>query len=155
MGGGTTIVEAVRMGFRAIGIELNPVPWFIVKMALAPASINDLNDAFTRLKERTVPWSRRSLHETLSRLYQTDAPFYWNDGAEAIDVRQLIYFTHTGLNQPFALIRHARNWYRSLPTTSSQRRLRAFASIPIAPALRAERNSIGKSNLPHSSPIRD
>ena len=86
MGGGTTIVEAARMGFRAIGIELNPVPWFVVKMALAPASIDDLNDAFTRLKERIVTWSGKSLDETLSQLYQADPPFCQTDGSEVIDL---------------------------------------------------------------------
>jgi putative DNA methylase len=46
MGGGTSIVEAVRMGVRPAGIELNPVPWFVVKMALASADTSDLGDAF-------------------------------------------------------------------------------------------------------------
>jgi len=75
MGGGTTIVEAVRMGMRPIGIELNPVPWFVVKMALASADTSDLDDAFHRLEERTVPWSGHCLSETLSSLYETTAPF--------------------------------------------------------------------------------
>lgn len=31
MGGGTTIVEASRLGCNVTGIDLNPVAWFIVK----------------------------------------------------------------------------------------------------------------------------
>jgi len=31
MGGGTTVVEALRLGCKVIGIDLNPVAWFIVK----------------------------------------------------------------------------------------------------------------------------
>ena len=31
MGGGTTVVEALRLGCRVIGIDLNPVAWFIVR----------------------------------------------------------------------------------------------------------------------------
>jgi len=31
MGGGTTIVEALRMGCNVIGSDLNPVAWFTVK----------------------------------------------------------------------------------------------------------------------------
>jgi putative DNA methylase len=31
MGGGTTVVEALRLGCKVIGADLNPVPWFIVK----------------------------------------------------------------------------------------------------------------------------
>ncbi|MBW1717203.1 MAG: DUF1156 domain-containing protein, partial [Deltaproteobacteria bacterium] len=31
MGGGTTVVEPLRLGCKVIGIDLNPVAWFIVK----------------------------------------------------------------------------------------------------------------------------
>ena len=75
MGGGTTIIEATRLGSVPVGIELNPVPWFVVKMALAPASTKDLDDAYTRLEKRIVPWSGKSVAETLSNLYATQPPF--------------------------------------------------------------------------------
>ena len=75
MGGGTTIIEATRLGSVPIGIELNPVPWFVVKMALAPASTKDLDDAYARLEKRIVPWSGKSVAETLTNLYATQPPF--------------------------------------------------------------------------------
>lgn len=75
MGGGTTIIEAVRMGIRPIGIELNPVPWFVVKMALAPADVAAFDAAVKRLEDRPVAWSGKTLSETLTGLYQTEAPF--------------------------------------------------------------------------------
>jgi hypothetical protein len=31
MGGGTTIVEALRLGMQAQGVELNPLAWFVTK----------------------------------------------------------------------------------------------------------------------------
>jgi adenine-specific DNA methylase len=31
MGGGTTVIEALRLGCHVTGIDLNPVAWFIVK----------------------------------------------------------------------------------------------------------------------------
>ncbi len=31
MGGGTTIVEALRLGIKPIGIDINPVAWFVTK----------------------------------------------------------------------------------------------------------------------------
>ena len=52
MGGGTTVIEATRLGVAPIGIELNPVPWFVVKMALAPASIKELDGAYARLEQQ-------------------------------------------------------------------------------------------------------
>jgi putative DNA methylase len=76
MGGGTTIVEAARMGIRPIGIELNPVPWFVVKMALAPADVLALDSALKRLEERPIAWSGKTLSETLTELYENDAPFH-------------------------------------------------------------------------------
>lgn len=75
MGGGTTVVEATRLSISPIGIELNPVPWFVVKTALAPASPGTLDEAFARLEKRTVPWSGKALAETLSDLYETAPPF--------------------------------------------------------------------------------
>lgn len=31
MGGGTTVVEALRLGCRVIGVDINPVAWFVTK----------------------------------------------------------------------------------------------------------------------------
>jgi hypothetical protein len=35
MGGGTTIVEGSRLGMQMLGVDLNPVAWFVVKTELA------------------------------------------------------------------------------------------------------------------------
>ena len=35
MGGGTTLVEGSRLGFQVVGVDLNPVAWFVVKNELA------------------------------------------------------------------------------------------------------------------------
>lgn len=80
MGGGTTVIEAIRLGITPIGVELNPVPWFVVQMALAPASLEDLDAAFARLAKRTVSWSGKSIEETLAQLYQTDPPYFLETG---------------------------------------------------------------------------
>ena len=75
MGGGTTVVEASRLGAAPIGVELNPVPWFVVKVALAPASVQQLDTAFAQLAERIVPWSGKSVAETFAGIYKTQPPF--------------------------------------------------------------------------------
>ena len=74
MGGGTTVVEALRLGCRAIGIDLNPVAWFIVKTEVQPVDLDALRDSFERLALRTVPWSGKPLRETLLSLYRTECP---------------------------------------------------------------------------------
>lgn len=74
MGGGTTVVEALRLGCRVIGIDLNPVAWFIVKTEIEPVDLDELRAAFNRLTERKVEWSGKPLRETLLDLYKTKCP---------------------------------------------------------------------------------
>jgi putative DNA methylase len=73
MGGGTTVVEALRLGCRVIGIDLNPVAWFIVKTETEPVELDALQAAFDRLAARPVAWNEgRPLKETLFNLYKTE-----------------------------------------------------------------------------------
>jgi len=47
MGGGTTLVEGARLGFQMVGVDLNPVAWFVTKNELAcsdPAQVKALFD---------------------------------------------------------------------------------------------------------------
>lgn len=74
MGGGTTVVEALRLGCKVIGIDLNPVAWFIVKTEIEPVDLDELRAAFDRLAERKVEWSGKPLRETLLDLYKTKCP---------------------------------------------------------------------------------
>ncbi|WP_337288691.1 DNA methyltransferase [Candidatus Methylomirabilis sp.] len=74
MGGGTTVVEALRLGCRVIGIDLNPVAWFIVKTEIEPVDLEALRAAYDRLAERPVAWNGgRPVKETLLSLYKTEA----------------------------------------------------------------------------------
>jgi adenine-specific DNA methylase len=74
MGGGTTIVEALRLGCKVIGIDLNPVAWFIVKTEVEPVDLDELEDAFERLAKRRVAWSGKPLKDTLLDQYKTECP---------------------------------------------------------------------------------
>jgi adenine-specific DNA methylase len=74
MGGGTTVVEALRLGCNVIGIDLNPVAWFIVKTEVEPVVIAELEAAFERLANRPVAWSGKSVRETLLDQYRTECP---------------------------------------------------------------------------------
>jgi hypothetical protein len=75
MGGGTTVVEALRLGCKVVGIDLNPVAWFIVKNEVEPVDLDELEAAFQRLANRIVPWSGKPLRETLLELYKTTPPW--------------------------------------------------------------------------------
>jgi len=73
MGGGTTVVEALRLGCRVTGIDLNPVAWFIVKSEVEPVDLEELKAAFERLAERPTT-SGKSLREDLLEQYITECP---------------------------------------------------------------------------------
>ncbi len=84
MGGGTTVVEALRLGCKVIGVDLNPVAWFIVKTEVEPVDLKELQAAFERLATRTVDWSGKPLKETLLGLYKTVCPECGNADADII-----------------------------------------------------------------------
>ncbi len=91
MGGGTTIVEALRLGCKVIGIDLNPVAWFVVKTEVEPVEIEELKAAFDRLADRIVPWTRlpdgqggKSIRETLLEQYKSTCPCCGNMDADII-----------------------------------------------------------------------
>ncbi len=50
MGGGTTIVEALRLGADVAGVDLNPVAWFTVKKETDGIDLEALEDAFRRVE---------------------------------------------------------------------------------------------------------
>lgn len=73
MGGGTTVVEALRLGCKVTGIDLNPVAWFIVKTEVEPVEIDELKAAYERLATRPVEWNDgKPMRETLLDLYKTE-----------------------------------------------------------------------------------
>jgi hypothetical protein len=73
MGGGTTVVEALRLGCKVIGIDLNPVAWFIVKTEVEPVDIDALKEAFQRLTNRPTS-SGKTVKEELLSHYKTTCP---------------------------------------------------------------------------------
>ncbi len=66
MGGGTSIVESIRMGCNAIGSELNPVAWFVVKKEVEPVNLNKLDAAFEEVRE--------NVGEEVQDYYRTECP---------------------------------------------------------------------------------
>lgn len=52
MGSGTTIGEALKLGYRAVGVDINPVAYFQVKTMLGAPGEEALSRGFERLEER-------------------------------------------------------------------------------------------------------
>lgn len=66
MGSGTTLGEAVKLGAKAIGCDINPVSTFLVRQAFTPASEAQLRAAFERLEYDVA--------SEIRRYYQTRDP---------------------------------------------------------------------------------
>lgn len=66
MGSGTTLGEAVKLGAKAVGSDINPVSTFLVRQAFAPASESQLRAVFDTLEKNVA-------HE-IRRYYKTRDP---------------------------------------------------------------------------------
>lgn len=51
LGGGTTAVEALRLGSKVIGVDINPVSWFITKKEVEPVKLNIIKKEFEKLRK--------------------------------------------------------------------------------------------------------
>lgn len=63
MGGGTTLVEANRLGAKVIGCDINPVSFWVVRETLKPIDLERLNAYFRQL-EQTARERIKSLYKT-------------------------------------------------------------------------------------------
>jgi putative DNA methylase len=87
MGSGTTVGEAVKLGAKAIGCDVNPVSTFLVRQSLTRVPESALYSAFAHLERTVAPEIRRyyqtadpSTAETIPVLY-----FFWVKIAQTPD----------------------------------------------------------------------
>ena len=66
MGGGTTVVEALRLGLKPIGIDINPVAWFVVKKEVEPLDLDAFEEEFKKLE--------MSVGKKIKGYYKTHCP---------------------------------------------------------------------------------
>lgn len=65
-GSGVTGIESLKLGRKAVAIDLDPIATFITRMSMIPISINEYKKAYQSLKERIKP--------KINQLYQTKCP---------------------------------------------------------------------------------
>ncbi|MCK4456319.1 MAG: DUF1156 domain-containing protein [Thermoplasmata archaeon] len=63
MGGGTTLVEASKLGARTIGLDIDPVAWFVTKKEIEYCDPSAIEDEMKRIKE--------DVSEDILRFYRT------------------------------------------------------------------------------------
>lgn len=68
MGGGTSLVEASRFDVGSVGVDLNPVAWFVTKKQLdaGQTNVEELEEAFEQVKEDVA--------DDILQYYQTPCP---------------------------------------------------------------------------------
>ena len=66
MGGGTTIVESLRLGANVVGVDLNPVAWFVVKKETDGCDLDLLEQGFRQVEAAVA--------EEIKQYYRTTCP---------------------------------------------------------------------------------
>jgi hypothetical protein len=90
-GGGTTVVESLKLRRRVIGVDVNPVATYITEMECKPADIKQVDQAFWRISD-TVRQRILSLYVTRCRKCKSEtiAEFIeWNENT--CSIRKLKY----------------------------------------------------------------
>jgi putative DNA methylase len=64
MGSGTTVGEALKLGCRAVGVDINPVSYFQVRKAIEPCDEAALRRAMGRLEREVAPQIREYYRST-------------------------------------------------------------------------------------------
>jgi len=78
MGGGTTVVEALRLGCKVIGIDLNPVAWFVTKKEIDPIDFDALDAAFKHLEKIVAPRVKQYYRTTCPKGHEADIMYvFW------------------------------------------------------------------------------
>ncbi|MCP5360935.1 MAG: hypothetical protein H7A14_09475, partial [Sinobacteraceae bacterium] len=94
MGSGTTLGEAIKLGARAIGCDVNPVSTFMVRQGLRRVSEAALRAAFIRLEKEIAPEIRR-YYETTDPDTGERIPvlyFFWVKTVQAPDGEEVPLF---------------------------------------------------------------
>ena len=83
-GGGVTVVEALKLGRKVIGVDVNPLATYVTSMEVRPVDIEVLEQAFNRVK--------RNLRQRIMSMYRTTCPkckaeayadwFEWDESAK-------------------------------------------------------------------------
>jgi len=129
-GSGTTLVEALATGRRAIGVDLNPMAEFICRVTIAPADTSALRRAFERLRAAAAD----EIHALYAREGEEFAPAHWypttqlpvsHFGVMAKDAGMTVADLFTPRNlAAAALLRHA---IETIPCSPASRDLLRFA----------------------------
>ncbi len=70
MGGGTTVIEGLRLGLNCIGIDINPIAWFITKTEAELIDLKELKKIILDCEEKIKP--------QIKKWYSTECPICYS-----------------------------------------------------------------------------
>ncbi|MCH5138237.1 hypothetical protein JMF89_13630 [Clostridiaceae bacterium UIB06] len=96
MGGGVTLINTLRLGGKAIGIDVNPVAWFITKNELQVPEIN--NDKSDDIEEEIVSMLTSEFDKLDERVgkeikeaYTTSIYDHYNNTKKKVDIMYVLW----------------------------------------------------------------
>lgn len=84
MGGGVTVVESLRARRRVVGVDLNPISWFIVDAEVWPIKLEKIRKQFTKV-EKAVKEKINHLYEITCDTCGKSAITKWNTWSKVVE----------------------------------------------------------------------
>ena len=75
MGGGTSVVEALRLGCKVIGCDINPVAWFVTKKEIEWFDAREIDETYQKLKDKVGTQIKRYYDTRCSRNHQCQSVY--------------------------------------------------------------------------------
>ena len=75
-GGGVTVVEALKLRRKAVGVDVNPIATYVTSMECAPTDLSEFRSLFTQLTNR-IGNELSSLYRTRCNKCQSEAVADW------------------------------------------------------------------------------
>jgi len=77
MGGGTTIVEALRLGCKVIGIDINPVAWFTTKKEIESVDLSKLDTVYHQLEKKAGRFIKQYYYTKCPQGHDAEVMYYF------------------------------------------------------------------------------
>jgi len=91
VGGGTTLVEGLQLNARVIGVDINPVAWFVSKKTIDTICFEQLNRELNQLKKQANDF--KTFYQTQCPLCEKDSAvmyFFWVRQVKCTNCNELI-----------------------------------------------------------------
>jgi Adenine-specific DNA methylase containing a Zn-ribbon len=96
MGGGVTLINTLRLGGKAIGIDVNPVAWFITKNELQVPEVNrdknaDVEEEIVNILTNEFEKLERNIGEEIKEAYTTNIYDYNENIKRKVDIMYILW----------------------------------------------------------------